>query len=188
MDPGRECRQQRLPVRPLQAEQGFALPMLSWCKLTSLAIYQDLQPTARIEPELAAEALAARKRQQQPACVLLHQQQVVDCVIVLVRRDAIDARIRAAPHRLWRAPGSHGLGQHLEPLAVDGRRRVYAEIAVKQQPITHGLRRSADVVEPYPAQGAVPGGGLQQLGRQGGIGGQLAQPGQQRGGGHGISF
>ncbi|MNP35234.1 hypothetical protein D3C76_1285580 [compost metagenome] len=187
LDSTRQLPEQGLPVRPFQTEQRLALPVLARRERAPLAIHQDLQATLGVEPKLAAKALAAGEGEQQPALRPLDQQQVVDAVIALVRRNAIDARIRAAPDRLGALPSAHGLGQHLEALTINGRLGGDAQLAVKQQPVLHGLRGGAGVIQPYPAQGAVPLAGLQQMGRQGGIGGPLAQHGQESGIRHGIS-
>ena len=187
LDIVRQRPQQGLPVRPLQADQRLALPVLAGCQRAPFGVHHYLQAPVRVEAKLPAKALAARERQQQPAPLAGHQQQVVHSVIAVVVRDAIDAGVGAAAHRLGGLPAAHGLGQHLEPLSVDGRVGSKTEIPLKQPPVANGLGAGPPVVQPHPAQRAVPLTGLQQLGRQGGIGGQLAQPGQKRGGRHGIS-
>ncbi|MNC05706.1 hypothetical protein D3C75_531980 [compost metagenome] len=188
LDIVRQRPQQGLPVRPLQADQRLALPLLSGGEDAPFGVHHYLEAPVRIEAKLPAKALTARERQQQPAPLAGHQQQVVHGVIAIVVRDAIDAGVGAAAHRLGGLPAAHGLGQHLEPLSVDGRVGREAKRPLKQPPVANGLGAGPGIVQPHPAQGAVPLTGLQQLGRQGGIGGQLAQSGQERGVRHGSSF
>ncbi len=180
LDPLCQFGQQRLPIFSFKAEQRLALPELAGWERTPLAVHQDLQPAIGVEPKLPAKALAAGKGEQQPALVMLHQQQVVHRVIALIVGDAIDAGIGAAADRLRRLPAAHGLGQHLEAFAVDGARRQEAEFAVKQRPVPDPGLAAAGVVEPHPAQGAFPLAGLQQRRGEMVVVRQLTQAGQER--------
>ncbi len=184
----RQRREQGLPVRPLQADQRLALPVRTRRQGAPFGVHHDLEAPVGMEAKLPAKALAARKGQQQPAPLLRHQQQVVHRVVAMIGGDAIDRRIGAAAQVLGGIPASPGLGQHLEPLPVDGRVGRKSKIPLKQPPVVDGLGLLPGVVEPHPAKRPLPLAGLQQGVREGGIGGQLAQPGQERGGRHGNSF
>lgn len=90
-DPLRQFGQQRLPVSPFQADQRLALPVLASRQQAIFAVHQDLQAAIRVEAKLAAKTVTTGKGEQQPTLVMLHQQQVMNCVIAIIVRDAIDA-------------------------------------------------------------------------------------------------
>ena len=180
LDPLRQFGQQCLPIFSFEAEQRLALPELAGRECPPLTVHQDLQPAIGVEPKLPAKALTTYKGEQQPALVMLHQQQVVHRVITLIIGDPIDTGIGATADRLRRLPAAHGLGQHLEAFAVDGARGREAQLAVKQRPVPDPGLAAAGVVEPHPAQGALPLAGLQQRRGQMVVVRQLAQAGQER--------
>ena len=92
--------QQILALRPFEADQRLALPVLTGGKFSPFAVHQDLQATIGIEAKLPAKTVAAGKGEQQPPLAMLHQQQVVNGVIAIVIGDAIDAGIRATADML----------------------------------------------------------------------------------------